>query len=845
MEQSEAVAQPPTEWGKNLRCCMVCRLMKTFEQFYDQGCENCPYLAMEGDRERIFDCTTTEFQAKKVSKGRDKKLLRKKEAEKAQQLKAVLAELNAADNLLDPYAAFGKYDRNGLQALLRFYRSEQLPADVLSWALGLTKKHMQGLYEACPDWGWSDADKQQELTHADARYIIVYAAGAERPHAGEAAAAAGSAAVAAAGEPEAADRSAQAVPGPRSSAGAECPGRAPPAGFAISAQGAAEPAASVQGLQRLGQPLAFMHFRYEEEAGEPVLYLYEIQIEEQAQGKGLGKFLMQLLELVARKGRVTRLLLTVFHGNLAAQALYRRLGYVLDDDSPAAVDPASTATKAAEAALVCALDVEWPPDTHREHPSATLVQLALWSPQHGMHVLLLDMITLPRPAAKRFLQALFRNRQTLKVGYSLVMDLRAIASALGGEGGSCVAVVEPALDVGTVHRFLVKHRAPGVRRAAAPGLSGIVESLLGAPLDKQQQCSAWGQRPLAAEQLDYAVADAACLVAVLGALLRLVDPGQYPLCSGGELAAEQSHHQQQQQQGHDGLQGTEAALSLNRQAANGKSPVEGKGASNKGCPALGGCGCGAADAQTSGPALGSREGWMASGEDRLQEAVDAWGSRLELSGGQAARRRPARRSRAAKSRHDERQAELDEGFPVHVPWLDASRTLVASPRFICDVMTEGLARQLRMVGFDAESLAARDKTQRHAIYRCLVERAEEEGRVVLTRDQTFITAGYTYQAYLVRAETKQAQLQEVLRVFNLTVDEDGLLSRCGKCNGKFIPEARGPQELPQGHGVPEGIRAHHEEFWVCAQCQAVYWKGNQYGHAMERLSGMLASLNMR
>ena len=29
--------------------------------------------------------------------------------------------------------------------------------------------------------------------------------------------------------------------------------------------------------------LAFLHFRYEEEAGEPVLYLYEIQIVEQAQ----------------------------------------------------------------------------------------------------------------------------------------------------------------------------------------------------------------------------------------------------------------------------------------------------------------------------------------------------------------------------------------------------------------------------------------------------------------------------------------------------------------------------------------------------------------------------------
>lgn len=61
------MAQPPTDWGKNLRCCMVCRLAKTFDQFYEQGCENCPYLAMEGDRERIFDCTTTEFQVRRLA----------------------------------------------------------------------------------------------------------------------------------------------------------------------------------------------------------------------------------------------------------------------------------------------------------------------------------------------------------------------------------------------------------------------------------------------------------------------------------------------------------------------------------------------------------------------------------------------------------------------------------------------------------------------------------------------------------------------------------------------------------------------------------------------------------
>ncbi|KAI3425004.1 hypothetical protein D9Q98_008385 [Chlorella vulgaris] len=56
------VAQPPIELGKTLRCCVPCRLIKTFEQFYEEGCENCQYLDMENDRERVFDCTTSEFK---------------------------------------------------------------------------------------------------------------------------------------------------------------------------------------------------------------------------------------------------------------------------------------------------------------------------------------------------------------------------------------------------------------------------------------------------------------------------------------------------------------------------------------------------------------------------------------------------------------------------------------------------------------------------------------------------------------------------------------------------------------------------------------------------------------
>jgi transcription elongation factor SPT4 len=40
----KAPAEPPMELGRALRCCMRCRLLKSFDQFFDQGCDNCPFL---------------------------------------------------------------------------------------------------------------------------------------------------------------------------------------------------------------------------------------------------------------------------------------------------------------------------------------------------------------------------------------------------------------------------------------------------------------------------------------------------------------------------------------------------------------------------------------------------------------------------------------------------------------------------------------------------------------------------------------------------------------------------------------------------------------------------------
>ena len=55
----------------------------------------------------------------------------------------------------------------------------------------------------------------------------------------------------------------------------------------------------------------------------------------------------------------------------------------------------------------------------------------------------------------------------LQVGYGLVHDLWAIAAALGDEGLGCVCVVEPQLDVGTLHRQLHKAHVPGISKVPA------------------------------------------------------------------------------------------------------------------------------------------------------------------------------------------------------------------------------------------------------------------------------------------------------------------------------------------------------------------------------------------
>jgi len=83
-----------------------------------------------------------------------------------------------------------------------------------------------------------------------------------------------------------------------------------------------------------GWLVGFTHFRFLVEGKYSILYCYELQISKRNLRKGLGKRLMVILEVIARKFCLEWVMLTVLCANKDASVFYRSIGYFVDDTSP-------------------------------------------------------------------------------------------------------------------------------------------------------------------------------------------------------------------------------------------------------------------------------------------------------------------------------------------------------------------------------------------------------------------------------------------------------------------------------------------------------------------------------
>lgn len=147
--------------------------------------------------------------------------------------------------------------------------------------------------------------------------------------------------------------------------------------------------------------------------------------------------------------------------------------------------------------------------------------------------------------------------------------------------------------------------------------------------------------------------------------------------------------------------------------------------------------------------------------------------------------------------------------------------------FIVDKTLGKLAKWLRILGYDTVYWRSDDQ-------KGLLRRAQDEGRVLITRDTKLYKGKGSGEALLIREDNPFRQMQELVHYFRLPVKKEMLFSRCLTCNTPL--EEIDPEDV-QGE-VPDYIYHTHQEFSRCPSCRKVYWAGTHYGHmttVVERL----------
>ncbi|CAH9061615.1 unnamed protein product [Cuscuta epithymum] len=223
------------------------------------------------------------MEAEKVHGNRFKKMNRKEMLEKKKLVEEIIKAASSVNDHLSCFPTFIHYHRNGLSVYMESGRGNKLSSQMKHYIQGLLKENMRGPYGS--EWPTEEKVKRKEMVAPEARYIFVY----EIPSAN--------------------------------------PSGIPAVGYQDSDE--------VKTADDKCQVVGFVHYRFTIEEEIPVLYVYELQLEQRVQGKGLGEYLMQLMELIGSKSKMGAVVLTVQKANVVAMKFYTsKLGYSVSSISP-------------------------------------------------------------------------------------------------------------------------------------------------------------------------------------------------------------------------------------------------------------------------------------------------------------------------------------------------------------------------------------------------------------------------------------------------------------------------------------------------------------------------------
>jgi uncharacterized protein with PIN domain len=147
--------------------------------------------------------------------------------------------------------------------------------------------------------------------------------------------------------------------------------------------------------------------------------------------------------------------------------------------------------------------------------------------------------------------------------------------------------------------------------------------------------------------------------------------------------------------------------------------------------------------------------------------------------------------------------------------------------FAADRMLGRMARLLRLLGYD--TLYAPDMTSAR-----LIEIARTSDRVVLTRGDAPKRFPGVKALLSLESDYAPQQLREVVERFQLDT-RAGLWTRCTLCNAEI--KAVDKQDIVTE--VEPKVFQIYAEFFRCAGCGHVYWRGSHVERILKNLAALL------
>jgi len=148
--------------------------------------------------------------------------------------------------------------------------------------------------------------------------------------------------------------------------------------------------------------------------------------------------------------------------------------------------------------------------------------------------------------------------------------------------------------------------------------------------------------------------------------------------------------------------------------------------------------------------------------------------------------------------------------------------------FAADRMLGRLARMLRLLGYDTLYNPQTTTPQ-------LLEIARQSKRVILTRGDPQKRFPGIPNVISLKSEYPTEQFREVVGRFQLDT-RAGLWTRCTLCNALIVKADRATIESQ----LEPRVFQLYEEFYQCAGCGHIYWRGSHAERILKNLSNILA-----